>query len=90
MENEKKMVDEKFDSAFHKKYVGGVGSVDEGPVKEPKHHWYEPVTAETKYDLYEEVLKDYREYVRDNKADLPEEVKEDLKKLGIVKNEGDN
>lgn len=86
MEIEKKATEEKFDSAFHKKYVGGVGVVDDKN-GDRVHHLDRPMTDEFSYDLYERVLSEYRWYIKDKTADLPEEVKEDLKKIGIVKHD---
>lgn len=36
---------------------------------------------------YDDILKEYRMYVRDSNAELPAEIIEELKKLGKVKKE---
>ncbi|EKD52619.1 MAG: hypothetical protein ACD_61C00288G0001 [uncultured bacterium] len=63
---------EKFDSQFHKKYVGG-----EGPIMEDAR---KPVTIDTTYGgiSIQDVLSDYRRYVGDPTAELPEEILEEL------------
>lgn len=64
----------KFDNAFHKRYVGGEGEVEEISA---------PVVEKEKIIVtsYEDVLSEYRRYVGDPKAELPEEV---IKTLGAI------
>lgn len=65
------MTERIFESAFHKRYVGGEGEVLEKRV----------ATTDDKDDLKvggiteERVLEEYRKYVRDPKAELPEEIR---------------
>lgn len=68
---------EKFDSPFHKKYVGGVGVVEEKPVT-VKPQW------EYRGDTYEDVLAAYRKYVGDPNATLPDAIIEELERLGKI------
>jgi hypothetical protein len=64
---------EKFESAFHKRYVGGEGEVD--PQSTPAVEKKRVVTT------YEDVLSEYRKYVGDSTAELPEGV---IKTLGAI------
>lgn len=66
-----------FDSNFHRWYVGGEGEVSIG--SEPFRPKNEAVGKS-----YEEVLAEYRAYVRDPQAELPEEILEELKKFGKI------
>lgn len=54
-----------FESEFHKKYVGGEGEVVESPLKVESS---KVVKGMSKEDL----LAEYRKYVNDPKAELPE------------------
>jgi hypothetical protein len=63
------MINEIFDSAFHKRYVGGEGEIAE----ELSQEFNQPVVGMT----MEQTLDKYRIYVRDQKAELPEEVMEE-------------
>ncbi len=66
-----------FDSIFHKHYVDGSGVViDKGEPYRPKN--------EIKGQTYEEILAEYRAYVHDPKAELPEEILEELRKQGKI------
>lgn len=60
---------EKFESEFHKRYVGGEGEVEEKPVK-----FGLPSTGEIRLTTLEDLLAEYRWYLRDPNAQLPEEV----------------
>jgi hypothetical protein len=72
---------EKFESKFHQRYVGGQGEVveDERPVIEVK------VTIPQ--TTREQVLEEYRKYIRDPKAELPEEIEKTL--IAIQRTEND-
>lgn len=65
---------EVFTSKFHRRYVGGVGEVVEKPLSPP--------LQTIKACSYEEVLAEYRWYMRDPQAELPEELMETLKVSG--------
>lgn len=66
-----------YDSTFHKRYVDGSGIViDKGAPL--------PLKNEIKPQTYEEILADYRRYVGDQNAELPEEILGELKKLGKI------
>ncbi len=68
---------EQFDSRFHKRYVDGSGVViDKG----------EPFVSknEVRGQTYEEILAEYRAYVGDSKAELPQEVLEELRRQGKI------
>jgi len=67
---------EKFDSMFHKKYVGGEGEIVEKELPTPSN----TIEAET----FEDLLAQYRKYVNDPKAELPKETVEELRLLGKV------
>jgi len=58
---------EKFDSAFHKKYVGGDGGVEERQPQEFPKNKVERIS-------YDQVLAEYRAYVGDPEAELPGEL----------------
>lgn len=72
------MTEQKFESKFHKQYVGGEGEVVEASVRQT------PNMTEVKTETFEEILAQYRAYVNDPKAELPEEILEELKKLGKI------
>ena len=72
------MTEQKFDSKFHKWYVDGEGEVEEKPI-----NLIGPVT-EMREITVEEILLEYRKYIGDPNAELPEIVMEDLRKLGKV------
>jgi len=65
-----------FQSEFHRRYVGGEGEVVEKPVFRAISE-YEGVS-------YEKILAEYRWYMRDAAAELPEEIMEMLKVCGKV------
>lgn len=67
MDYVKRMMAEMFDNKFHKKYVGGAGEV-----KEPKE-MINPLPSKRGV-TYERVLAEYRKYVNDPLAELPEVV----------------
>ena len=72
---------EVFDSVFHRKYVGGVGEVKEKPLSPAvRENVVSPIS-------YEDVLHEYRVYVRDPEAELPEEI---LRSLSLSKKRTDN
>lgn len=66
-----------YDSAFHKRYVDGSGIVIDKGVPLPLKNEIKPQT-------YDEILADYRRYVGDQNAELPEEILAELKKLGKI------
>jgi len=66
------MVDRIFDSAFHKQYVGG-----EGEVVEKTSHVLD-ASPRIIGTTEEEVLAEYRKYIGDPEAELPEEIKKTL------------
>lgn len=68
---------ETFENIFHKRYVGGVGEVKEKPLPRQVEV---PLRART----YEDVLAEYRWYMRDKTAELPDEIMEELVKQGMV------
>lgn len=75
------LMTEIFESEFHKKYVGGEGEVVEKPVKnEPKIN----VRGTTE----EEVLIEYRRYIRDPLAELPEAIRSTLLSIQRTENGG--
>lgn len=66
-----------FDSNFHKWYVGGEGEVNlRSESFKPKN--------EIKVQTYDELLADYRRYMRNPKAEFTEEILEELRKLGKI------
>ncbi len=72
------MTEQKLESKFHKWYVGGEGEVEERPLVElAPSHTLRAITLE-------EVLAEYRNYVRDPKAELPEILVEELRKIGQI------
>lgn len=73
---------EKFESKFHKRYVGGTGEVDEAerPVQEKK-------MSDDHTTSFGEVLYEYRKYTNDPKAELPESIMNTL--LAIQRTEND-
>ncbi len=66
-----------FDSNFHRWYVGGEGEVSLG--REP----FKPKN-EVKGKSYEEVLAEYRVYIGDSEAELPQDIVEELRRLGKI------
>ena len=72
------MTEQKFESKFHKWYVGGEGEVEEAPLNllRPSSE-FRPITVE-------EVLIEYRKYIGDPTAELPEEILADLRIMGKV------
>ncbi|HOX95805.1 MAG TPA: hypothetical protein PLI45_00270 [Candidatus Woesebacteria bacterium] len=70
-----------FDSEFHRRYVGGDGVVCEGPIV-----LISPMKTEIRPTTYEEVLADYRRYVGDPKAELPDEIKKTLLAINRTEN----
>lgn len=64
-----------FDSAFHQRYVGGEGAIAEQEA---------PESSEFMPETYEEILAQYRDYVNDPTAELPDELMEKLIRLGRV------
>lgn len=76
------MAERIFESEFHKKYVGGEGEVLGKTVLMPdtKGNGMGRTTEE-------EVLEEYRRYVRDPKAELPEEIRKTF--LAIQRTEND-
>ena len=58
---------EKYESKFHKQYVGGDGEVEDNKSFEVKKGDYKETSIE-------DVLLFYRKYVNDPKAELPEGV----------------
>lgn len=66
-----------FDSNFHRWYVGGEGEVklSESPFS-PKNE----VVGQT----YNEILAEYRAYVGDSEAQLPQDIMEELRRLGKI------
>ncbi len=70
---------EKFDSKFHKWYVGGDGEVVERPLPSP--------TFEVVGMTYEEVLDEYRIYMGDPLAEFPQAIIDQLKMAGKVPEE---
>ncbi len=66
-----------FDSIFHKRYVDGSGVViDKGVPFTPKN--------EVKGQTYDELLADYRRYMRNPKAEFTQEMLEELARLGKI------
>lgn len=70
------MTEKKFETEFHKRYVGGEGEVAEK--EKPKS-----VAGTIRGMSYEDVLAEYRWYVRDSEAELPKEVEKQLQ-LSVV------
>ncbi len=57
---------EKYDNKFHKWYVGGEGEVGDKCIPSKK--------VEVVSMSYEEVLQEYRRYVGDMEAELPQDI----------------
>jgi hypothetical protein len=76
------MAERIFESAFHKQYVGGDGEVVGKPIEiiEDK--------SKTRTTTEAEVLSEYRKYVGDPSAELPEEIKKTLLSIQRTENEG--
>lgn len=74
---------EKFESQFHKRYVGGEGEVEEKPIIliSPNRSVIRPTTLE-------EVEDEYRRYVGDMTAELPEEVRRAFLALKKIESDG--
>jgi hypothetical protein len=76
------MVDRIFESAFHKRYVGGEGEVvEELPRVLDGQHKISPTTEE-------EVLAGYRRYIGDPEAELPDEIKKTFLAINRTENDG--
>ena len=59
---------EVFDSEFHRRYVGGTGEIVEKPLTSLSNRCVvRPISME-------QVLREYRVYVQDPHAELPEEI----------------
>lgn len=71
---------EVFESAFHKRYVGGEGEVRQPELAEYASPWERNVLPST---TLEDILEEYRWYMRDQNAELPEELKKHLLTIGI-------
>ena len=71
------MTEQKFESKFHKMYVGGEGEIEEKVLHITPSVEVQPRTLE-------DILEEYRRYVNDPKAELPEIVLEELRKLGKI------
>lgn len=67
-----------FDSNFHKNYVGGEGVVVDKQITTLKTREYSSQTAE-------DILAEYRRYVNDPKAELPEVILAELRLSGKIK-----
>ncbi len=65
-----------FEDIFHKKYVGGVGEVREKPVQVSD--------LVLRGQTPEDVLAEYRWYMRDANAQLPEVILEELRTQGKI------
>lgn len=65
---------QKYESEFHKRYVGGVGEVDLGDIPKSK--------VEIVVQSYEEILDHYRKYVGNPEAELPEAILRELRIQG--------
>lgn len=72
------MTEQKYESKFHKMYVGGDGEVEE-EVSSTRRSG-----VELKPIDYDEILKWYRRYVGDAQAELPEEFLAELRLLGKI------
>jgi hypothetical protein len=70
----------KFDSEFHRRYVGGEGEVEDKPSVDGKQPRLEGMSVE-------EILEEYRRYVGDAEAELPEWLVEQLILIGKIKAE---
>ncbi len=68
---------EKFDSKFHKEYLRGEGPIEERQIAEIG-------AAVISVMSYEELLAEYRWYVKDPTAELPAEVMEQLRIHGKI------
>ncbi|HCQ31564.1 TPA: hypothetical protein DIU27_04250 [Candidatus Collierbacteria bacterium] len=69
---------EKFKDKFHKEYVGGSGPIEDQSCSS--------VISEARLVAlsYEEILAEYRKYVKDPTAELPEEILMQLRIAGKV------
>ncbi|HAS68614.1 TPA: hypothetical protein DGD59_00020 [Candidatus Collierbacteria bacterium] len=77
------MTERIFESAFHKKYVGGEGEILEKTISTSD----DKDSLRVRRTTEEEVLEEYRRYVRDTKAELPQEIRETF--LAIQRTEND-
>ena len=75
------MTEKFFESAFHKRYVGGEGEIIEKTIK------VEPINK-TRETREEEVLSEYRRYIGDPNAELPESVRSVLLSIQRTENDG--
>lgn len=73
-----------FDSVFHKRYVGG-----EGDVKADTSSNNADIDSGYVSTTLEDVLAEYRWYINDQKAELPESLVKQLLSMGIrTENDG--
>jgi len=72
------MIEKRFDSKFHKFYVGG----SEGVIEDKQ--FVEVDTNTIRPQTVEDVLAEYRAYVRDPKAQLPSAILEELRLQGKI------
>jgi len=73
----KSETNQQYDSKFHRWYVGGEGEIAEKPAGKTSVREYGSMT-------FEEILEEYRRYVGDKTAQLPDEVLEKLRVWGKV------
>lgn len=66
------MKEQKFESKFHKNYVGGEGVVEEKEYSFLRH------SVEFGKMTIDDVLAEYRKYVGDPNAELPQEILEQI------------
>lgn len=72
------MIENKFDSKFHKFYVGGgEGVIEDKPFVEIPRQEVRPQTLA-------DVLAEYRAYVKDSKAELPAAIMDELRLQGKI------
>lgn len=72
------MIEKRFDSKFHKFYVGEIeGDVEEKPV-------VQILKTEVRSQTFADILAEYRAYVKDPKAELPAPVLEEMRQLGKI------
>ncbi len=72
------MAKNKFESEFHKRYVGD----EDGTVEERLFRSWERTHLAAM--TVEEILAEYRKYVGDPEAEFPEELKKELKLQGKI------
>lgn len=75
---------EKFDSKFHKEYVRGEGEVVEKLSDISSQTRLPDGQVSVASRTYEDVLAEYRWYIRDPEAVLPEEIEKQLELLGVI------